>query len=87
MNYFETRTGYRLLINIKNSIKAIQNPRYAHKAQNLKRAAKTLNFLTEQGIDSYSTLVKKHTEAKKAFDQTRTDIKNSRRKSLNYQLL
>ncbi len=72
----------RLLIDIENSIKAMQNPKYAQalKIQNLKRAVKTLNFLTEKGIDSYSMLDKRHAEVKEAFDQTRTEIKNLERK-------
>ena len=72
----------RLLIDIENSIKAMQNPKYAQalKIQNLKRAVKTLNFLTEKGIDSYSMLDKRHAEVKEAFDQTRTEIKNLEKK-------
>jgi hypothetical protein len=55
----------------------MQNPGYAHvlKIQNLKNAAQTLNYLAEQGIDSYSLLEARHMEAKVAFDQTREEIK------------
>ena len=68
----------QLLIDIGNSIKAMQNPRYAQalKVQNLKRAGRTLNYLTELGIDSYSKLDKMHSEIRDAFDQTKAEIKN-----------
>jgi hypothetical protein len=68
----------QLLIDIDNSIKAMQNPRYAQalKVQNLKRAGRTLNYLTELGIDSYSKLDKRHSEIRDAFDQTKAEIKN-----------
>ena len=72
----------QLLIDIGNSIKAMQNPRYAQalKVQNLKRASRTLNYLIELGIDSYSKLDKRHSEIKDAFDQTKVEILNLERK-------
>lgn len=50
-----------LLIDIQNSIKAQQSAGYAHwaKLNNLKEAARTMNFLTEHGIDSYAELTEK----------------------------
>ena len=47
-----------LLIDIQNNIKAQQSAGFAHwaKLNNLKQAAKTMNFLTEHGIDSYEEL-------------------------------
>ncbi len=47
-----------LLIDIQNNIKAQQNAGFAHwaKLNNLKQAAKTMNFLTEHGITSYGEL-------------------------------
>lgn len=50
-----------LLIDIQNSIKAQQSAGYAHwaKLNNLKEAARTMNFLTEHGIDSYEELTEK----------------------------
>lgn len=47
-----------LLIDIQNNIKAQENARFAHwaKLNNLKQAARTMNFLTEHGIDSYEEL-------------------------------
>ena len=53
------RTGRpSLLIDIQNNIKAQQSAGYKHWAtiENLKRAAETLNFLTEHKIDSYPDL-------------------------------
>lgn len=47
-----------LLIDIQNNIKAQENAGFAHwaKLNNLKQAARTMNFLTEYGIDSYGEL-------------------------------
>lgn len=47
-----------LLIDIQNNIKAQQSAGFTHwaKLNNLKQAAKTMNFLTEHGIDSYGQL-------------------------------
>ena len=53
------RTGKpSLLIDIQNNIKAQQSAGYKHWAtiENLKRAAETLNFLTEHGIGSLEDL-------------------------------
>ncbi len=48
-----------LLIDIENSIKAAQSKGYEHwaKIHNLKQAAKTMNFLTENKIEQYADLV------------------------------
>ena len=50
-----------LLIDIQNNIKAQQSAGFTHwaKLNNLKQAAKTMNFLTEHGIDSYAQLTEK----------------------------
>ena len=50
-----------LLIDIQNNIKAQESAGFAHwaKINNLKQAAKTMNFLTEHGISSYEVLVEK----------------------------
>jgi len=47
-----------LLIDIQNNIKAQQSTGYAHwiKINNLKQAAKTLNYLTENNILQYTQL-------------------------------
>lgn len=50
-----------LLIDIQNNIKAQQSAGFTHwaKLNNLKQAAKTMNFLTEHGINSYAQLTEK----------------------------
>ena len=50
-----------LLIDIQNNLKAQQSAGFTHwaKLNNLKQAAKTMNFLTEHGIDSYALLTEK----------------------------
>ena len=50
-----------LLIDIQNNIKAQQSAGFTHwaKLNNLKQAARTMNFLTEHGIDSYAQLTEK----------------------------
>ena len=47
-----------LLIDIQNNLKARQSAGFAHwvKLNNLKQAARTMNFLTEHGIESYAEL-------------------------------
>ena len=52
-----------LLIDTQNNIKAQQNAGFTHwaKLNNLKQAAKTMNFLTEHGISSYGELESKLT--------------------------
>ena len=47
-----------LLIDLQNNFKARQSAGFAHwaKLNNLKQAARTMNFLTEHGIDSYGEL-------------------------------
>ena len=53
-----------LWIDLENSIKAQQSAGYAKwaKVHNLKQAARTLNFLTEHGIDDYAALESKVAE-------------------------
>ena len=50
-----------LLIDIQNNIKAQQSAGFTHwaKLNNLKQAAKTMNFLTEHRIDNYAQLTEK----------------------------
>lgn len=55
----QQRTGKpSLLIDIQNNLKAQQSAGFAHwaKLNNLKQAARTMNFLTEHGITSYAEL-------------------------------
>lgn len=53
-----------LLIDIQNNLKAQESAGFAHwaKINNLKQAAKTLNFLTEHGISRYEQLQEKFDE-------------------------
>ncbi len=50
-----------LLIDIQNNLKAQQSAGFTHwaKLNNLKQAARTINFLTEHGIESYARLTEK----------------------------
>ena len=55
--------GISLLIDIENNIKAQQSAGYEHwaKIYNLKQAAKTMNFLTENNIKQYEDLNRENT--------------------------
>lgn len=66
-----------LLIDIKNNIKAQENAGFAHwaKINNLKQAAKTMNFLTENGISSYAELEERVSNAVRDNEQIRESIK------------
>lgn len=68
-----------LLIDIQNNIKAQENAGFAHwaKLNNLKQAARTMNFLTEQGIDSYEELESKLAAVTEKRDTTHASIKET----------
>ena len=73
------RTGKpSLLIDIQNNIKAQQSAGYARwaKLQNLKQAAKTINFLTEHGIEQYAELESKVAEISAANDEAAASLKD-----------
>ena len=55
----QQRGGVSLIIDIENSIKAAQSRGYEQwaKIHNLKQAAKTMNYLTENKIEQYADLV------------------------------
>lgn len=59
-----------LVIDIQNCIKAQESKGYEHwaKINNLKQAAKTLNFLTENNITTYDELEKAVKQKQKDFD-------------------
>ena len=63
------RKGISLIIDIQNSIKAQQSKGFEHwvKVNNLKQAAKTLNYLTENNLLQYSDLESKIAELRSAF--------------------
>ena len=71
------RTGHvSLLIDIQNNIKAQQSAGYQHWAtiENLKRAAATMNFITEHGIDSYEELAERSDAASAASVPIKADL-------------
>ena len=72
------RTGRpSLLIDIQNNFKAQQSAGYKHWAtiENLKRAAETLNFLTEHGISSYEELSERCDGAAAATARVKADLR------------
>lgn len=66
-----------LLIDIQNNIKAQESAGFAHwaKINNLKQAARTLNFLTEHGISHYEQLQGKFDEVMAAQDRLLFSVK------------
>ena len=74
------RKGISLRIDLENNIKAQQSAGYEKwaKLHNLKQATKTLNFLTEHGIDTYPDLESKVVEitaaALKAMEHRLADM-------------
>ena len=67
-----------LRIDLENNIKAQQSAGYARwaKLQNLKQAAKTINFLTEHGIEQYAELESKVAEISAANDEAAASLKD-----------
>lgn len=77
-----------LIIDLQNNIKAKESAGFAHwaKLNNLKEAAKTLNFLTEHGIDSYEDLQFRLSLLKQKEESALTSIKESERKIMELTL-
>ncbi len=72
------RTGKpSLLIDIQNNLKAQQSAGYKHWAtiENLKRAAETLNYLTEHSISSYEELAERCDGAVAAIARVKADLR------------
>jgi hypothetical protein len=71
-----------LLIDIENSVKSQQSAGFTRwqKIENLKMAAKTLNFLTENNLLEYGDLSSKAAELTAAYDATVTAIKDAERR-------
>ena len=71
------RKGISLRIDLENSIKAQQSAGYEKwaKLHNLKQAARTLNFLTEHGIDTYPDLENRVVEITAASDEAASALK------------
>ena len=70
-----------LFIDIQNNIKAQQSAGYKHWAtiENLKRAAETLNFLTEHGIGSLEELSERCDGAAAATAKVKADLRATER--------
>lgn len=68
-----------LLIDIQNNLKAQQSTGYKHWAtiENLKRAAETLNFLTEHGISSYEELAERCDGTAVATARVKADLRDT----------
>ena len=68
-----------LLIDIQNNIKAQQSAGFTHwaKLNNLKQAARTMNFLTEHGIDSYEELERRLSAVTEKRDTAHASIKDT----------
>ena len=66
-----------LLIDIRAKLDAGKGPGYEQWAKifNLKEAAKTLNFLTENNLTDYDALVAQSKQAEKSFDAASRQIK------------
>ena len=74
----QQRGGVSLLIDIENSIKAAQSRGYEQwaKIHNLKQAAKTMNYLTENKIEQYADLVSRIEEMVAESGQAADALKN-----------
>lgn len=78
-----------LIIDIQNCIKAQESKGYEHwaKINNLKQAAKTLNFLTENNITTYEELEKAAEQKQKDFDGISEKVKELERQINNTAML
>lgn len=78
-----------LLIDIQNNINAQESAGFTHwaKINNLKQAAKTMNFLTEHSINSYEELVDKAELTSSASDKLLATIKSTESRIADLSLL
>ena len=83
------RRGINLLIDIESSIKAQESRGYEQwaKIQNLKQAAKTMNFLTENNIEQYTDLVARIEEVTAASEQAADALKDVEKRLTDMSLL
>lgn len=83
------RKGVNLLIDIENSIKAQQSRGYEQwaKIHNLKQAAKTMNFLTENKIEQYADLLTRIKEIATASEQAGDSLKEAEKRLSDIALL
>ncbi len=72
-----SRRGISLIIDIQNCIKAQESKGYEHwaKINNLKEAARTLNYLTEHNLLKYSDIEAKVDDIHSSYDRTGEDLK------------
>ena len=77
-----------LIIDLQNNLKAKESAGFAHwiKINNLKQAAKTLNYLTEHQIDSYEDLQFRLSQLKQKEESALTSIKESERRIMELTL-
>ena len=70
------RKGISLIIDIQNSIKAQESKGYAHwaKIHNLQEAARTINYLTENGLLRYADLEAKVEDIHSSYERTGTEL-------------
>jgi len=80
--YVRPPLAANLIIDIENCVKAQQSAGFARwqKIQNLKEAAKTLNFLTENNLLHYSSLENKTAEVAAAFDEAADVLKSAEKR-------
>lgn len=78
-----------LLIDIQNNIKAQQSAGFKHWAtiENLKQAAKTMNFITEHGIGSYAKLAERCDAATAASARTKAALRDTEQRITDLSLL
>ena len=78
-----------LLIDIQDNIKAQQSAGFAHwaKLNNLKQAARTMNFLTEHGITSYGELESRLASLTERRDTAHASIKDTERRMADLSLV
>ena len=83
------KKGVSLLIDIENSIKTQESRGYEQwaKIHNLKQAAKTLNFLTENKIEQYADLVSRIEEVTAASEQAADTLKGAEKRLADMALL
>ena len=83
------RKGISLRIDLENNIKAQQSAGYEKwvTLHNLKQAAKTLNFLTEHGIDTYPDLESRVAEITAASDEAAAALKAMEHRLANMAVL
>ena len=81
-NIPKRENGISLLIDIENNIKAQQSAGYEHwaKIYNLKQAAKTMNFLTENNITQYEDLISRINEIILDSEQAADSLKHAEKK-------